>query len=198
MDDCRLRAHPRRNLDALLQANGRPAGDRAALGQPSSAVENDETRIHGVAGRRDPRTADCRRQGNAQPDFRRFRRACRPDPVAYRRLHDDNAARGRRTPRITRARPSISPARVISGKIAVAGEVVDQWHLVTFNGDGDSIVLGASTDAVLLFGHADPIGEPVVSHGPFVMNTREEISQAIGDYQAGKFNGTGTLSSVGA
>ena len=32
-----------------------------------------------------------------------------------------------------------------------------------------------------------PFGEPVVSHGPFVMNTREEILQAFADYQAGKF-----------
>ena len=41
---------------------------------------------------------------------------------------------------------------------------------------------------MLLFGHAEPIGAPVVAHGPFVMNTREEIMQAIQDYQAGKFN----------
>jgi redox-sensitive bicupin YhaK (pirin superfamily) len=38
-----------------------------------------------------------------------------------------------------------------------------------------------------VFGHADPIREPVVSHGPFVMTTREEIAQAISDYQAGRF-----------
>ena len=42
---------------------------------------------------------------------------------------------------------------------------------------------------MLLFGHAEPIGEPVVAHGPFVMNTREEIIQAIRDYQAGKLGG---------
>ena len=46
----------------------------------------------------------------------------------------------------------------------------------------------AASDAVLLFGHAEPIGAPVVAYGPFVMNTREEIMQAIHDYQAGKFN----------
>jgi len=39
----------------------------------------------------------------------------------------------------------------------------------------------------VLLGHARPIGEPVFSHGPFVMNTRDEIVQAIQDYQAGKF-----------
>jgi len=40
---------------------------------------------------------------------------------------------------------------------------------------------------MILYGHADPIGEPVVSHGPFVMNTREEIVRAIEDYNAGLF-----------
>ncbi|MDB5421150.1 MAG: pirin family protein, partial [Brevundimonas sp.] len=45
----------------------------------------------------------------------------------------------------------------------------------------------AASDAIVLLGHAQPIGEPVFSHGPFVMNTRDEIIQAIEDYNAGKF-----------
>jgi redox-sensitive bicupin YhaK (pirin superfamily) len=39
----------------------------------------------------------------------------------------------------------------------------------------------------ILFGLADPSGEPVVAHRPFVMNTVQEINEAIRDYQAGKF-----------
>ena len=46
----------------------------------------------------------------------------------------------------------------------------------------------AASDGVILFGHAEPIGEPVVAHGPFVMTTREEIQQAIRDYQEGRFD----------
>ena len=46
----------------------------------------------------------------------------------------------------------------------------------------------ANGPAVLLYGHAEPYGEPIVSYGPFVMNTEDEIRQAIRDYQAGKFN----------
>jgi redox-sensitive bicupin YhaK (pirin superfamily) len=55
------------------------------------------------------------------------------------------------------------------------------------NAEGDAIDLNAETETLLLFGHAAPIGEPVVSHGPFVMNTREQIAEAINDYQAGRF-----------
>jgi redox-sensitive bicupin YhaK (pirin superfamily) len=60
-------------------------------------------------------------------------------------------------------------------------------HLAELNAEGDAIDLSSGAGAVLLFGHADAIGAPVVSHGPFVMNTREEIIEAINDYQAGKF-----------
>jgi hypothetical protein len=66
------------------------------------------------------------------------------------------------------------------------------------NDDGDNIDVAAGQDgAVLLFGHADPIGERVVAHGPFVMTSEAEIHQAIVDYQAGKFHGTGQLVEVG-
>ncbi|HEX3577585.1 MAG TPA: pirin family protein [Thermoanaerobaculia bacterium] len=63
----------------------------------------------------------------------------------------------------------------------------EAFHLVDWNDDGDEIEVEALTDAFILFGHAKPYGEPVVAHGPFVMNTREEIAQAIRDYQLGKF-----------
>jgi redox-sensitive bicupin YhaK (pirin superfamily) len=77
---------------------------------------------------------------------------------------------------------------VVRGSIAVAGQPAPEWHLLELNEDGDTVEITASSDAVLLFGHAEPIGAPVVAYGPFVMNTREEIMQAIQDYHAGKFN----------
>jgi redox-sensitive bicupin YhaK (pirin superfamily) len=77
---------------------------------------------------------------------------------------------------------------VVRGAIEVAGAPAPHWHLIELNEDGDTVDLEATTDAVLLFGHAEPIGAPVVAYGPFVMNTREEIMQAMSDYQAGKFN----------
>jgi redox-sensitive bicupin YhaK (pirin superfamily) len=60
-------------------------------------------------------------------------------------------------------------------------------ELVEFNDDGETIDAEAQTNAMVLFGHGDPIREPVVAHGPFVMNTREEIVQALDDYRRGLF-----------
>ena len=78
---------------------------------------------------------------------------------------------------------------IVRGDVVVGGEPASALHLVELNSDGDAVGLEALTDAVLLFGHAEPIGEPVVAHGPFVMNTREEIRQAMMDYQSGRFGG---------
>lgn len=72
------------------------------------------------------------------------------------------------------------------GGIEVAGRQVPRFHLAQL-GEGDSVTITASEPALFLFGHAGPIPEPIVAHGPFVMNTTEEIRQAFADYQAGKF-----------
>jgi redox-sensitive bicupin YhaK (pirin superfamily) len=77
---------------------------------------------------------------------------------------------------------------VVRGSVNVGTESAQQHFLIELDDTGDTVDLEAETEAVLLVGHAEPIGAPVVSYGPFVMNTREEIQQAIRDYQAGKFN----------
>jgi redox-sensitive bicupin YhaK (pirin superfamily) len=77
---------------------------------------------------------------------------------------------------------------VVRGAVSVNGTPSPEHHLVELDLEGDVVELEASMDSFLAFGHADPIGEPVFAHGPFVMNTREEIVQAIADYQAGKFD----------
>lgn len=81
---------------------------------------------------------------------------------------------------------------VVRGRIEVGnhGDLVNAYQLVELDEDGDTLLLCADADSLLLFGHADPIREPVVAHGPFVMNTREEIARAIADYQAGRFGST--------
>ena len=76
---------------------------------------------------------------------------------------------------------------VVRGAVRVAGEAAPPHQLLELKDDGDSVDLRADGEALVLFGHAAPLGEPVASHGPFVMNTHAEIVQAIADYQAGKF-----------
>ena len=73
------------------------------------------------------------------------------------------------------------------GTIRIGDEAAQQHRLLQLSDEGDMVDIVADSDAVLLFGHAQPIGEPVVAHGPFVMNTREEIQQAARDYMDGKF-----------
>jgi redox-sensitive bicupin YhaK (pirin superfamily) len=72
---------------------------------------------------------------------------------------------------------------IARGKLTIG----EAFHLLDWNDDGDEIEVEAITGAFVLFGHATPLGEPVVAQGPFVMNTRAEIVQAIRDYQAGQF-----------
>lgn len=75
---------------------------------------------------------------------------------------------------------------VVRGEATVAEKAVSAFNLAALS-DGEAVSIKASKEAVVLLGHAEPIGEPVFSHGPFVMNTRDEIIQAIQDYQSGKF-----------
>jgi redox-sensitive bicupin YhaK (pirin superfamily) len=75
---------------------------------------------------------------------------------------------------------------VARGGIEVAGRQLRPFELAQLS-EGDSVTIAASEAALFLFGHAEPIEEPIVAHGPFVMNSVEEIRQAFADYQAGKF-----------
>jgi redox-sensitive bicupin YhaK (pirin superfamily) len=76
---------------------------------------------------------------------------------------------------------------VVRGNIDIGADRASTMHLAQFNDGGESIEITASEDALVLFGHAEPTRAPLVSHGPFVMNTQAEINQAISDYQAGLF-----------
>ena len=76
---------------------------------------------------------------------------------------------------------------VINGKLKVNGQEAEMHTLVEFNKDGSHLSVEATSDAVLLLGHAEPFNEPVVAQGPFVMNSQQEIAEAYDDYRAGKF-----------
>jgi redox-sensitive bicupin YhaK (pirin superfamily) len=76
---------------------------------------------------------------------------------------------------------------VVRGSLRANGTEVLTRELAEFDHGSDELVVEALTDSILLLGHAEPFGEPVVSAGPFVMNTETEIRQAYDDYQQGKF-----------
>lgn len=76
---------------------------------------------------------------------------------------------------------------VVRGALTVNSTAVERRHLAQFDNDGEGLEIESTEGATLLLCHAEPFGEPVAAHGPFVMNTDEEIRQAIADYQAGKF-----------
>ena len=63
---------------------------------------------------------------------------------------------------------------------------VEAVEMALFDRSGEKIILTAREDATLLVLSGEPIPEPVVSHGPFVMNTDDEIRQAIMDYHSGR------------
>ncbi|HEY6612473.1 MAG TPA: pirin-like C-terminal cupin domain-containing protein, partial [Pseudomonas sp.] len=54
-------------------------------------------------------------------------------------------------------------------------------------GDGDSLHLTSAHGARVLLIAGRPLHEPIVQHGPFVMNTREQIEQALADFRSGRF-----------
>ena len=75
---------------------------------------------------------------------------------------------------------------IMSGVLEIEGKNYSENELLVFDNEGDHIQINNSKNFKGLILNGTPINEPVVSHGPFVMNTRKEIIQAIEDYQSGK------------
>jgi redox-sensitive bicupin YhaK (pirin superfamily) len=77
---------------------------------------------------------------------------------------------------------------IVEGSILINNEeaaTLDQF--VHFANAGSEIMVEATEDAVILVLSGKPIDEPIEQYGPFLMNTPEEIQQAISDYNQGKF-----------
>lgn len=66
------------------------------------------------------------------------------------------------------------------------GKSIEDAQIGVFERDGDRFQLKALKDSKILFLGGEPLNEPVVGFGPFVMNTRAEIQQAFSDYESGK------------
>jgi Pirin-related protein len=79
-------------------------------------------------------------------------------------------------------------ALVIEGSIIInGGEKAPTDHFVLFKNEGETFSIEASEDSVVLIISGEPLNEPIYPHGPFVMNSREEIIQAFEDFNTGKF-----------
>lgn len=77
---------------------------------------------------------------------------------------------------------------VLSGRIVINGQQdAQEAEMVMLDRQGASATIDASSDAVVLVLTGEPIDEPVVGHGPFVMNSEAEIHQAIDDFNTGRF-----------
>ncbi|REH48780.1 hypothetical protein C7448_10558 [Tenacibaculum gallaicum] len=73
-----------------------------------------------------------------------------------------------------------------SVKVNESNNVLED-HFALFKNDGDTFTLEALEDAVILVLSGEPLNEPIAAHGPFVMNTKQELIEAFQDFNTGKF-----------
>jgi len=77
---------------------------------------------------------------------------------------------------------------VLNGSVQInETDILRDAELASLDREGQEVVLESNNDARLLVLSGEPIDEPVVGYGPFVMNTEGEIKQAMLDFQSGKF-----------
>lgn len=77
---------------------------------------------------------------------------------------------------------------VIEGNITInKSEEVPTDHLALMQNDGEQFSFQANEDSVVLVLSGEPIQEPIAAHGPFVMNTHQELVEAFNDFNQGKF-----------
>ena len=77
---------------------------------------------------------------------------------------------------------------VLDGEINVNGsETIAENHFVLFENEGEEFSIEGSKKSTVLILSGEPLNEPIAAQGPFVMNTPEQIAQAIKDYNLGRF-----------
>jgi len=76
---------------------------------------------------------------------------------------------------------------VLRGTVTVNGREANEGQLVHLDRAGSGVSIEARSDATVLWLSGEPIDEPIVGYGPFVMNSRDEIIQAIDDFNSGRF-----------
>jgi redox-sensitive bicupin YhaK (pirin superfamily) len=76
---------------------------------------------------------------------------------------------------------------VVEGAVKVNGEKAPADNFILFKNEGETISIEAEEDSILFVISGEPINEPVAAYGPFLMNTHEELEQALEDFNKGKF-----------
>jgi quercetin 2,3-dioxygenase len=76
---------------------------------------------------------------------------------------------------------------VVEGTAKINDSEIPADHFVLFKNDGELITVETTGDAILLVLSGKPINEPIAQYGPFLMNTWQELEQAIADVSSGKF-----------
>ena len=77
---------------------------------------------------------------------------------------------------------------VLQGQVTTNGsKPVSAGEFILFKNDGDEVVVESLTESIVMFLSGAPIDEPLVHYGPFVMNSVDEINQAIEDFNSGGF-----------
>ena len=76
---------------------------------------------------------------------------------------------------------------VLSGHVTIDSKGLGEAEIARFSLNGEGVTVKADGDAMLLVLTGEPIDEPVVGHGPFVMNSEAEIRQAFTDFNSGRF-----------
>ncbi|HYM17718.1 MAG TPA: pirin family protein [Micropepsaceae bacterium] len=80
---------------------------------------------------------------------------------------------------------------VMKGSVSVNGQEARDAEMVILERRGEAVHIEASSDAGFLVLSGEPLDEPIVGYGPFVMNTEDEIRRAITDYQSGRMGHLG-------
>lgn len=76
---------------------------------------------------------------------------------------------------------------VLAGHVTIDGTGVGEAEIARLSTEGEGAALHADGDSMILVLTGEPLGEPVVGYGPFVMSSQAEIREAIADFNAGRF-----------